>query len=196
MLQNISFTHQKDVLGIAGSNGSGKSTLMKCFAGLSRPTKGNLKWLTGEQPLEWMDFKRSLGYAAPYINLYSELTCYENLRFLLKLRNAAVIKESILNALEQTEMGLFSAQTFGSLSTGQQQRMRIAAAIVHQPYVLFLDEPGSNLDKTGREVIQSVVTEFKADRKLVIIASNNRNELKMCDKIYSVEEERFKVTKF
>jgi ABC-type multidrug transport system ATPase subunit len=69
--------------------------------------------------------------------------------------------------------------------------MRLAAAIVHQPKVLFLDEPGSNLDEKGRMLIESLVAEFKEVDKLVIIASNNPDELALCNRVYSVEEERF-----
>ncbi len=191
VLRNVSFIHKNGIFGIEGSNGSGKSTLMKCMAGLAKPTKGSVEWFIGGKAVELEYFKRALGYAAPYINLYNELTCLENLRFLLELRSEADKKDAILNALEVTAMKSFSDQPFGSLSTGQQQRLRIAAALVHQPQVLFLDEPGSNLDEAGRKMIETVVTEFKTAGKLVVIASNNRGELQLCDEIYSVEAESF-----
>ncbi len=191
VLQNISFIHKEGVLGIVGSNGSGKSTLLKCMSGLWKPSKGDAQWQADGKPLNIAQLKQYLGYAAPYINLYNELTCDENLRFLLRLRNYSEKSDQINKALERTSMKSFIGQPYGSLSTGQQQRMCISAALVHQPDVLFLDEPGSNLDEAGQEVLRSIVSEFKEARKLTVIASNNREELKLCNKIYSVEKGEF-----
>lgn len=191
VFQNIYFTHSDGVLGIAGPNGSGKSTLLKCMAGLCAPTKGSVEWIDNEQSITNEQFKRRLGYAAPYINLYNELSCKENLAFLLELRNHSNRKERMRSVLERTAMDAFTDQPFGRLSTGQQQRMRLAASLVHQPDILFLDEPGSNLDDEGQKLIQTSVSEFKESGRLVIIASNNRDELHLCDEVYSVEEERY-----
>lgn len=141
ILSNISFTHKKGVLGIAGSNGSGKSTLMKCLAGIWRPSKGTVSWQINDEETDYKRFKALLGYAAPYINLYDELTCFENLNFLLQFKNSYNKKGDIRKALKQTDMLEYRDQPFQNLSTGQQQRMRISAALVHQPEVLFLMSP-------------------------------------------------------
>lgn len=191
VFRDISFSHTNGVLGIAGSNGSGKSTLLQCLTRLSRPTSGIIKWQKNEQNVDDHNIKKLLGYAAPYINLYEELSGRENLEFLLKLRNAANLSAATEKALSKTDMLDIANQPFGKLSTGQQQRMRLAAAIVHQPEILLLDEPGSNLDENGRMLIESLVAEFKEADKLGIIASNNPDELALCNRVYSVEEERF-----
>jgi len=187
VFNDITLTHKGGVMGIAGANGSGKSTLLQCFARLVRPTSGQVEWYKKEQQIDVQKITNHLGYAAPYINLYEELSCSENLEFLLQLRNTTDVQA----ALARTEIQNLGDQLFGKLSTGQQQRMRLAAAIVHQPKVLFLDEPGSNLDEKGRMLIESLVAEFKEVDKLVIIASNNPDELALCNRVYSVEEERF-----
>jgi len=191
ILHNISFSFEKGSLGIAGPNGSGKSTLLKCLAGLLSPNSGDLSWYQNEQLMDDGALKENLGYAAPYINLYDELSCRENLEFLLKLRGSNTITQTATAALKRTVVGELAEQPFGTLSTGQRQRMRLAAALVHDPDVLFLDEPGSNLDKKGRKMIERLVAEFREAGKLVIIASNNPEELALCDKVYSVEDEGF-----
>lgn len=191
MFNDITLTHKGGVMGIAGANGSGKSTLLQCFARLVRPTSGQVEWYKKEQQIDVQKITNHLGYAAPYINLYEELSCSENLEFLLQLRNTTDVPAAVQAALARTEIQNLGDQLFGKLSTGQQQRMRLAAAIVHQPKVLFLDEPGSNLDEKGRMLIESLVAEFKEADKLVIIASNNPDELALCNRVYSVEEERF-----
>lgn len=191
VLRNVSFAFEKGVLGLAGSNGSGKSTLLKCMAGLWSPSTGKVIWDIGGRQVGRESFKQRLGYAAPYVNLYNELTCYENLHFILELRDYAGKNDKIKKILRQTSMDSFCDQLYRYLSTGQQQRIKLAAALVHEPDILFLDEPGTNLDKAGRAMIRSIVEAFKEEGNLVVIASNNEDELSMCDKVFSVEEERF-----
>ena len=75
------------VLGIAGMNGSGKSTLLRCLAGLIKPTSGNVKWILDDKEIDRSDLKNYLGYAAPYVQLYEELTVRENLEFIIIVRS-------------------------------------------------------------------------------------------------------------
>jgi len=128
------------------------------------------------------ELKKRLGYAAPYISLYEELTVTENLSFLFDVRNEND-RGQIDDVLQRTGANPFKNSLFGSLSTGQQQRARIAAAIVHQPDILFLDEPGSNLDEKGRVVVNDLVNEFRNRKRLLILASNQTYELDLCDSI-------------
>ena len=163
---------------------------MQCLAGLRKPSAGDIKWQKNDHHISIETLKKNLGYAAPYISLYSELTCAENLDFLLKLRDIGNRKQRIEGALEKTGIASQSDKLFGKLSTGQQQRLRLASALSHNPAILFLDEPGSNLDEKGREVIKKTVEDFKRAGKIVFIASNSRDELALCDRLYSVEEEK------
>ncbi len=191
IFDNTSFTLEQGILGVSGPNGSGKSTLMKCLAGLMRPSNGNIEWRKEGQLQDSTSIKKYIGFAAPYINLYPELSCDENLRFVLQLRGLKNIDSLIENALTKTGINTMAGQPFGTLSTGQRQRLRLAAAIVHQPNVLFLDEPGSNLDEKGRGLIEELVEAFVNANKPVIIASNNPNDIALCDRVYSVQEEQF-----
>lgn len=191
VFDDISFRHQHGSLGISGPNGSGKSTLLQCLAGLERPTSGTVTWQIDEQNVHMGTLKDHLGYAAPYINLYNELTCRENLDFLLKLRGCRNRADAVTKALKQTGLHELGRQHFDQLSTGQQQRLRISAALIHDPDILFLDEPGSNLDEEGQRLIANIVADFKCSGKILLIASNITAELELCDKIFSVEEEKF-----
>lgn len=189
VLSSVNLHHKEGVLGIAGSNGSGKSTLLKILAGLLPYSAGNFVWKNNGQKLKVEELKTSLGYAAPYINLYDELTTAENLKFLQRLRHQPSEKNTI-DLLREFGVDLISGQLFGSLSTGQQQRVRLAAALAHDPSVLFLDEPGSNLDKKGIEAVRQAI-EKRRGRVIILLASNNQRELDWCDRIYSVEENTF-----
>lgn len=189
VLQNISFHHDKGVLGIAGPNGSGKSTLLKCISGLLRPGSGSITWKSDQQVIGANAIKQKLGYAAPYISLYRELSVIENLRFLSKLRKAKPDHSSAKQLLARLELDHIAEKPYGTLSTGQQQRARLAAALFIGPDILLLDEPGSNLDEQGRILIKNIVARAKEEQKLVILASNSQEELALCDRIFSVKKE-------
>ncbi len=191
VFSGINFTHYDGALGIAGSNGSGKTTLLKCLAGLLNPTAGNIHRFENDSNLSLELFKHKLGYIAPYINLYNELSCRENLEFLSKLRHQSTknSSDSIEKWLEKVELAHLGNQPFGKLSTGQQQRLRLAAGLFYDPQILMFDEPGSNLDEAGHKLIREIVADFLESGKTIILASNNNRELALCDRIFSIEDE-------
>ena len=85
VIQDLSFSHETGVLGIAGANGSGKSTLLKCLSFLLKPSKGKVSWLEEGTELETLQVKSKIGFAAPYVNLYAELTARENIKFITNI---------------------------------------------------------------------------------------------------------------
>jgi ABC-type multidrug transport system ATPase subunit len=191
VFDELSFTHEGGILGIAGSNGSGKSTLLQCLASLKRPSSGTITWEMDGQTIKKATLRAHLGFAAPYVNMYKELTCRENLNFLLKLRGIEDRLALINEILQKMGLGSLANQPFNKLSTGQQQRLRLSGALIHQPDILLLDEPGSNLDASGKILIKDIIGIFKDKQKTVFIASNNSNELGYCDRVFSVEKEQF-----
>lgn len=190
VFSGVTFTHCKGSLGIAGSNGSGKSTFLKCLGFLLRPSRGSIDWKSEGALLEKEVVRPRIGYAAPYINLYDELNCRENLEFLANVRQETT-ELHINRWIKKVGLLRVADQPYGKLSTGQQQRLRLASALFHDPDFLLLDEPGANLDESGRSLITSIAEEFHAGGKLLIIASNDPEELHLCDRIFSIEEESF-----
>lgn len=187
VFSNLTIERGTPVLGIAGINGSGKSTLLKCLAGLLKPSSGSVHWAIDGEEIKRLNLKNRLGFAAPYIQLYEELTIRENLEFIRNVRSLH-LKNSISELL-----GLFGAKQllelhFGELSTGQQQRIKLAAAIIHDPDILLLDEPGSNLDEAGKEIILSLVERYKDTGRMVVIASNQQDELALCNEIIKLKK--------
>ncbi len=189
VLTGISFHHQTAVLGIAGSNGSGKSTLLKIISGLIKPTSGKVEWKIQGDTLSPKAIIPFIGFSAPYVQLYEELTVDENLRFLVELQKNSVIKD-INELLEQFEIEKLSNSLYGNLSTGQQQRVKLASAVIKKPSILIMDEPGSNLDLKGKSLIRNLVQKFKDSDRMVIIASNQKDELDLCDAIIDLNKYR------
>jgi ABC-type multidrug transport system ATPase subunit len=178
----LDFSIQSCVLGIAGTNGSGKSTLLKCISGLLKPTKGRADWQIDGEPVGRTAIKKHLGYVAPYVELYEELSVTENLEFIKNLRELKM-QNNIPAILETFEALKLADQPFGSLSTGQRQRIKLAAALIHQPRILVLDEPGSNLDGKGKRAVRQLVDKYRNEQSMVLLASNMTEELDLCDEI-------------
>lgn len=187
VFQDLSFRHTKGVLGIGGSNGSGKSTLLKCLAGLERPTSGSVLWKKGSEKMSHSELKEKLGYVAPYINLYHDLTIKENLELILQLRKQDRSKQIDDEFWDKLQLSGLQNKPFGELSTGQRQRARLACTLSYKPSVLFLDEPGANLDERGRQAIQDILRDYRQADNMVLLASNDPNELDLTDTVFSVE---------
>lgn len=186
IFESLSFSHSKGVLGISGANGSGKSTLLKCLAQLSRPQKGTIFWYDGKSNLSKEGVKLLIGYAAPYINLYDELSGEENLEFLLEVSTGIKDSEKILDLIEYVQMSDFKDQLYKHLSTGQRQRIKLAAALIRNPKILFLDEPGSNLDEKGHDLVSTIISNQKEKGTLIVIASNDPKEIALCDNVVNL----------
>lgn len=180
VLKDIHFHFQNSIVGIAGSNGSGKSTLLKIMSGLLKPTSGIVTWSIDESELSPKEIHSRLGFAAPYIQLYEELTVEENVRFLIDLQEK-LIETSIQTLMDDYQLNGLSNSLFGNLSTGQQQRVKLASAMIKNPDILMLDEPGSNLDEKGKSLVKSLIQSMRQQNRMVIIASNQSDELDLCE---------------
>ena len=176
------------VIAITGRNGSGKSTLLKILAGLIRPTRGVVRWqshgVNGQQPKASL----LLGVVAPYINLYEDLTLDENLQFICRLRGLqqpAIAIERVCAIVGQSADLPDVLQTY---STGMMQRARIAAALLHEPKVLLLDEPTLGLDREGRELCSKVVRSMAQEGGIVLIASNSAADIDLAGQVICIED--------
>ena len=183
VFEKLSFSHAEGVLGIAGANGSGKSTLLKCLAFLIRPQQGSIVWKKKDNPLAKEEAKQKISYSAPYINLYSELSVAENLKFIREVSGLELNPSKVDELLQYVQMEGFGDQLLKQLSTGQQQRIKLASALVKSSEIIFLDEPGSNLDEKGHELVSRIVHDEKRKETCVILATNDPKELELCDNV-------------
>ena len=182
-------------IGVQGPNGSGKSTLLKCLSGLLRPSEGTISWEVGGRPVRIQEVRYYAGFAAPYIQYYNELTVMENLTFIRQLRagtgktlSSHAGAPRTANGPERAEgiLGLvgipdLAGRDYGTLSSGQQQRVRLAGALVPDPVILMLDEPGTNLDADGLSLIKDLVARHQERGGLVLLSSNREEELALTE---------------
>lgn len=183
VLNRLNFSQKSGILGISGSNGSGKSTLMKTLSFLYKSPKESVIWRYQNEQLSISDFKKSLGFAAPYLNLYAELSVEENLRFLSRLKNHSFSEEKLAHLAENLGVSFSLSQAFGALSSGQQQRVKLLGALYNSPNIILLDEPGTNLDESGISDVLKVLENLNNGSRLIIIASNVQKELDFCDTV-------------
>lgn len=178
MLKGISGSSSRGkVLVVTGPNGSGKSTLLNILAGLMRPTQGEVVYWQNGNTLERAFWYRVLGVCAPDMDVYQELTALENLRFFLRVRGLPQDETYMSNWLER--LGLRTTdfhRPVSQFSSGMLQRVKLAQAMMHQPDVLLLDEPSSNLDETGHELVAQLVKELK-ESSSIIVATNDPREV-------------------
>jgi heme exporter protein A len=190
----ISFSAFKgDIIAITGSNGTGKSTLLKIVCGVLTSSSGSCSWTNSEKLIEHSDLQKRIGFVAPYLELYSELTAIEHVQFVAELKGKSVSTDEAAGLL--TGFGLEAKaargdRSIGKFSSGMQQRVRFAMAFAAIPDVLFLDEPSSNLDDEGTEILFSKIKEHSASGGIVIIATNDDKEKQLAH--FSVHLEPFK----
>lgn len=169
------------VLVLTGANGSGKSTLLSMLCGLLRPSRGSVQHLLDGTQVPRSEWRQHLGVVAPAMSVYEELDAIENLLFFARIRGLADADQRCRQAL--TAVGLDPQRTtpVRGFSTGMQQRLKIAQALLHDPPLLLLDEPGSNLDPSGQDWLGSHVRSLAEAGKTIIVATNDRTEMEWGD---------------
>ncbi len=165
-----------DTLVVTGRNGAGKSTLLRIIAGLIRPSVGSVHFWYGANRLDAQGRRRNLGFVGPDIQLYRELTANEHLAFVARLHALPLDSAAMDRALEQVGLDGRGDEAVGGFSSGMRQRLRYALALVHQPALLILDEPTTNLDVHGIAIVDEIVRSAR-ERGIVIVATNEPRDL-------------------
>jgi heme exporter protein A len=162
-----------ELLLVTGPNGSGKSTLLRCLAGLLAPEKGTIRYWEDDGALDTDERRRRVGYVAPDLALYSELTVAENLEFFARLRRTG--PEHGLEVLRR--LALPTDRMAGALSSGMRQRLRWGWALLHRPRLLLLDEPFQNLDAPGEAATRELLYEHLDQDGLAVVANPSNLEI-------------------
>ncbi len=169
-----------ETLVVAGQNGSGKSTLLRLLCGLQRPTAGSIRYqLDGARyapgAAPWL-----VGWVAPDLQLYRELTALENLQFFARVRGLRRTAAELDALLEEVGLGGRGGDLLAAYSSGMAQRLRYAYALLHAPPVLLLDEPTVTFDERGAALFERVVARQR-ERGITVIATNDPRELRYGD---------------
>lgn len=176
-----------ETLVVTGRNGAGKSTLLRIIAGLLRPSQGQVQiWADGNLVHEAAR-RQVLGFVGADVHLYRELTAREHLRLLGRLRSLPMGPAQSTSALEQVGLAGREDEMVGGFSSGMQQRLRYALALIHRPRLLLLDEPTTNLDAAGIAVVDRIVKDAASDG-IVILATNDLRDLQYGEYVLALDD--------
>jgi len=188
IFRNLSFeAHTGSVIALTGPNGSGKSTLSKILMGLLPASAGTITVTADTASSESVSLslaeRMSLTAAVtPYFSLYEALTGYENFAFFANLRNREFDVEQAESWLTTFGLAGRGDDALGSYSSGMRQRMKFAISFALEPEMLFLDEPASNLDQSGKAIVFEQAQKLKKSA-LIFWATNEPEELQYADKV-------------
>jgi heme exporter protein A len=181
VIAGVSFVLQQgEVMVVAGSNGSGKSSLLRVMCGLQQPSHGSVIYHVAEQRYHPAEASWLIGWVAPDLQLYRELTALENLAFFAEVRGLRRSRADLAGLLEDIGLGGRGDDLLSAYSSGMAQRLRYAYALLHEPPVLLLDEPTVTLDERGAAVVERIV-ERQRGRGITVIATNDPRELRYGD---------------
>lgn len=186
-VNNVTFdVRAGEIFGFLGPNGAGKTTTIKIIVGLLRPTSGSVKVAGFDVQAQPMQAKAASGYVPDTPNLYAKLTGRELLRFVGDLYDLDRKLESqrVEDLLKMFDLTGAANDTIDSYSHGMQQKTALAAALMHDPKVLVLDEPTVGLDPKSARLIKDILRQM-AERGTAIFLSTHILEIaeRMCDRI-------------
>lgn len=165
---------------IVGSNGSGKSTLVRILAGLLTPTAGSVQLRLDGRVIERLNQPLQCGMVAPYMNVYDAFTPRENLSFIADARRLEGRDQRVQDVLGVVGLEDRADDPVSTFSSGMIQRVRVACALLPDPPVLLLDEPGATLDDVGLAMMQDVIRAQTDKGRIVVVATNVAAEADLC----------------
>lgn len=184
-ISDVSFSIQSgETVGLLGRNGAGKTTTIKCIIGAIEPTDGSVSF-DGDRS------KMSIGYLPEERGLYLSATVYEQLVYFAELNNLEKnkIKSQIEKYLSRFGIADLAQKKIKTLSKGNQQKVQLISAILHEPDILILDEPFSGLDPVNAELFKSIVNEEKSKGRIIIFSSHRMEDIEeLCDRVIMLKK--------
>lgn len=189
-VDSISFeVEQGEVFGFLGANGAGKSTTIKMLCAILEPTSGDAKVAGYSIQKEPDMVKRNIGYMSQKFSLYTDLTVEENINFFasvygLKGNALDERKKWVLNTAGLTDR---KDSLTGTLSTGFKQRLALGCAVIHEPKIVFLDEPTGGVDPISRKNFWDLINDLSTNGTTVFVTTHYLDEAEFCNRIMMID---------
>jgi len=183
---HLSFEVKKgEIFGFLGANGAGKTTAIKILCGLSYPTSGKLNIGGFDIYKEREKIKKNIGYMSQKFSLYDDLTVFENVRFyagIYGLKRRHII-ERARELMEKLDMKEARDMLIRSIPLGWKQKLAFSVAIIHNPKIVFLDEPTGGVDPVTRRQFWDMIFEASSQGITVFVTTHYMDEAEYCDRV-------------
>jgi ABC-2 type transport system ATP-binding protein len=179
-----------EVFGLVGANGGGKTTTLRILAGILKPDRGRGHVLGLDLTNEASEIRKHIGYMSQRLSLYSDLTVHQNLRFRADVYGVQNPGVTVANAIREFELEPFAQAPARQLSGGWARRLQLAAALIHSPKLIFLDEPTAGLDVASRHEVWRRIERMAAQGAGVIVSSHDLAEAERCSRAALLSEGR------
>ncbi len=177
--------YRGEIFGFLGANGAGKTTAMRILCGLSAPTSGELMVGGYDVYSQTEQIKRNIGYMSQKFSLYEDMTIAENIRFYGGIYGLSVkerkTKEEVL--LSKLSLQGERDKLIASLPLGWKQKLAFSVALLHDPQIIFLDEPTGGVDPITRRQFWDFIYEASADGKTIFVTTHYMDEAEYCDRV-------------
>ena len=182
----------QQIYGFLGPNGSGKSTTIRMMCGLLKPTAGSVTVLGRDALVEAEAVRLGLGYMTQRFSLWDDLSVRENLDFMCSIFGlpAAERRVRVADAIEEYRLGEFAGRLAGTLSGGQRQRLALAAATLHRPQILLLDEPTSAVDPQSRRDFWESLFDLVDRGVTILVSTHYMDEAERCHRLAILDRGR------
>ena len=190
---NLTFDVFKgEIFGFLGANGAGKTTAMKILCGLSKPTSGEVNIAGFNVYKHTEDIKKNIGYMSQRFSLYEDMTPLENIRFYAGIYGLSnnQIKERSEMLIEKLGLGEVKKTLLKALPLGWKQKLAFSVALIHNPKIIFLDEPTSGVDPITRRQFWEMIYEASETGVTVFITTHYMDEAEYCNRVSIMVEGR------
>lgn len=177
-----------EIYGFMGPNGGGKTTTMRMLCGLLTPTAGSGTCLGFNILTEAQQIKKNTGYMTQQFSLYDELTIKENLAFMAKLYGIENAEQVISQNMQEMELTERANQIVSTLSGGWKQRLSLAAALLHNPKLLLLDEPTAGVDPRARKEFWDKIQTLSSKGITTLVSTHYMDEAARCSRLAYISQ--------
>ena len=185
-VKGISFdVYKGEIFGFLGANGAGKTTAMKMLIGISNPTSGEANVAGFDVHSQADMVKKSIGYMSQKFSMYDDLTIKENITFFGGIYGLSriQIKQKIAQLIEELELQEVANNLVGSLPLGWKQKLSFSVALLHEPKIVFLDEPTGGVDPITRRQFWEMIYTQAYKGTTIFVTTHYMDEAEYCDRV-------------
>jgi ABC-2 type transport system ATP-binding protein len=190
-LDGVTFAISKgEMFGVIGPDGAGKTTTIRLGCGLIRPDSGEIRVMGRDPVREHRAVTHAVGYLSQRFSLYGDLSIDENIAFFAEIHGVRRYAAARDRLLDMTQLTPFRSRRADKLSGGMKQKLALACTLVHEPEVLFLDEPTTGVDPVSRREFWKLLSEFLTAGLTIVMATPYLDEAERCARVALLHEGR------